>query len=121
MDYVVEGTDEFRAMAPLKRNCLYPEEEKLKHFPAYSEPNCVLECAWQHAAIKCGCAPFFLHSHHPEVNTCEAHGNQCFSGIVKGRYDLLGNKCMEDCLPDCETVEYKISPPEKEKKYSQGL
>ncbi len=106
-------------MAPPKRNCLYPDEKELNHFPAYSEPNCVLECAWRHAALKCSCAPWFLREHHPEVDTCEAHGNQCFIEIVRGRYDLVGDECMEGCLPDCETVEYDIGPPEK--KYSQGL
>ncbi len=116
----MEGTNEFRAMAPQKRNCFYPEEKQLKHFPAYSEPNCVLECAWYYAANKCECTPWFLHLHHPDVNTCEAHGNLCFSDIIKGRYDLLGNECMNGCLPDCETVEYKISPLE-DVRYQQGL
>ncbi len=104
----MEGTTEFKAMGPMKRNCLYPEEKELTHFPIYSEPNCVLECAWNYAAKKCNCAPWFLYSHFPEVNTCEAHGNLCFFDIVKTRYDLADDECMDGCLPDCETVEYHL-------------
>ena len=45
-------------MAPSKRQCLYPEERALEHFPSYSEPNCVLECAWAGAREGCGCVPW---------------------------------------------------------------
>ncbi len=109
MDYILEGTGEFRALSPQKRNCLYPDEKELKHFPLYSEPNCVLECSWSYAVRTCACAPWFLHSHYPGVHTCEAHGNQCFSDIVNNRYKLMEEECIKGCLPDCETVNYKIS------------
>ncbi len=106
--YVSEATDEFQAMNPTKRHCLYPDELKLDHFSVYSESNCVLECAWEHARDACQCVPWFLHSFFAQAQTCEAYGNRCFRNLVENRYGMDKSLCAQRCLPDCETVEYEV-------------
>ena len=109
-------TSEFRTIYPEKRHCFYPGERQLDLFRTYSEPNCVLECAWKRAAEACGCAPLFLADHlHLAITTmtggglCEAHGNLCFRMVVRQRYDLKDDDaCLVACMHDCEFVEYSV-------------
>ena len=111
LEYVSEGTAEFKAMAPEKRNCLYPDEKQLEFFTPYSEANCILECTWHLAMEKCGCVPWFLLTYFPEARMCEAIANKCFRGILDKRYNgQSGNTCKTQCLPDCESVQYDITP-----------
>ena len=129
LDYIAEGTAEFRAMDPGKRNCLYPDERALDHFDVYSEPNCVLQCAWDHARRECGCEPWFLlgrlssssGSSSGGARMCEANGNRCFRRVVGGRYDINSSDCISGCLPDCETVQYEIERQEKALTVDGGL
>ena len=108
LNYISEASPEFRAMQPVKRQCLYPDENHLNHFPAYSEPNCFLECAWNHARENCGCVPWFLKEYYPHAMICELYGNRCFRSIVDARYGKR-SPCHQLCLSDCETVEYDIA------------
>ena len=127
LDYIAEGTDEFRAMAPDKRGCLYPDEMTLHHFDTYSESNCKLQCSWERAAQQCGCVPWFLMDMFAsdEADMCEAVGNRCFRDVVKARYDDDGDSssssCASACLPDCETVHYEVERAEKALAGTEGL
>ncbi len=60
LTYILEGTEEFRNLAPERRNCYFPNEKILNYFPIYSEGNCYLECVWEVASERCGCVPWFL-------------------------------------------------------------
>ena len=107
-------------MDPHKRNCFYNNEKQLDFFPVYSEPNCALECAWKHASITCGCAPWFLvKAFRGASPMCEAYGNGCFKRIVDTRYlDNFGDmSCMQGCLPDCNEYAF-TAMVSKESKFS---
>ncbi len=62
---ILEGTEEFRSLGAERRECLFPREKTLAHFPLYSEGNCYLECVWEEARRECGCVPWFLTRHFP--------------------------------------------------------
>ena len=101
-------TATFKGLSPEMRGCFYPEEHPLEFFPAYSESNCVLECAWRDAKDKCGCVPWFLgRDHFPSSPLCTLSGNSCFRARVHARYDFHG-PCEKKCLTDCERVEYVL-------------
>ncbi len=107
LDYIAGTTEEFRALDPHKRNCLFADEVELRMFPTYSEANCFLECAWEHAADICECAPWFLLDKFPATAMCELYGNRCFRNIIDHRFD--GDiPCQYECLPDCEKVHYVV-------------
>ena len=67
-----------RSMDPKKRNCYFHDEKTLEFFPMYTEPNCMLECAWRAAAGNCGCVPWFLKSKERFTGDriCEIFGNR---------------------------------------------
>ncbi len=105
LDYITSTTDEFRALTPQKRDCLFGDELKLRLFKSYSEANCFLECAWEHAEKLCHCVPWFLLDLFPHSDMCEVYGNKCFRTIVDQRYS--GNiPCQYQCLQDCDKVRY---------------
>ncbi len=97
-----------RALSPEKRNCFFEGEVELDLFPVYHEANCVLECAWAHAEVACGCVPWFLAPSFPSSRTCEVYGNRCFSSAVGRRYDSPP-PCARVCLPDCDKVHYEVA------------
>ena len=110
VELFLEGTDDFKAMSPEKRNCYYPHEKPLEHFDVYSEANCVLQCAWSEALQECGCVPWFLAHHFPDSLMCESGGNRCFKSAVDGRNDADNStSCIAACLPDCETIQYDVA------------
>ena len=106
LSYISTTTKEFRNMKAKTRECFYTDEIKLKYFPVYSEPNCLLECAWELAFEKCKCVPWFLIDYFKGAPTCEIYGNKCFANIVDQRYEMY-IPCKAECLQDCERVEYK--------------
>lgn len=105
-DYVLKTTEDFRALSPEKRRCLFPQELELDIFPEYSEANCVLECAWRLASERCQCVPWFLKPQFPKAVMCEAFGNRCFRHLVDNRYKEE-NPCSSQCPDDCETYEFQ--------------
>ena len=115
LEYVAEGSEEFKAMDPHKRNCYYPNEKALDVFRTYSEANCILECAWRIAKDECGCAPWFLLQHLPKTTRmCEAIGNRCFRNLVENRYNRRHYvNCKNECLSDCEKAQYYIEARDK--------
>lgn len=113
---VVKTTKEFRAMDPSKRNCLYPDEKKLVYYPQYSEANCMLECAWNQAEKACQCVPWFLKELFPRAHMCELFGNKCFKDMINARYrKQMRGICQPVCLPDCETTEFQVNHPRRER------
>ncbi len=113
VDYMEEGTDEFKAMPPERRRCFYPQEKTLRHFEVYSESNCMLQCAWEDAVEACSCVPWFLYEKFPNVHMCEAFGNRCFRSVLDARYETKEDSsraCFLECLPDCESVHYSVEP-----------
>ena len=106
LSYISTTTKEFRNMDAKTRECFYPDEIKLKYFPVYSEPNCLLECAWDFAFEKCKCVPWFLADTFKGAPMCEIYGNKCFANVIDQRYKL-NIPCKTECLHDCERVEYK--------------
>lgn len=107
---VVVTTDEFRTISPERRKCLFRDERKLRHFPAYAEANCLLvgqkciseslmhrkicvlqldlfqECSWDGAERECGCVPWYLRDNFPKSQLCEYVGNECFAQVVRMRH-----------------------------------
>ena len=106
---VVKVKEDFKGLSPLSRNCYFPDEMDLDFFPIYSEPNCVLECAWKRAEKDCGCVPWILRGHFPKATVCEYFGNICFQEIVDNRYPDLEETCSGICLSDCEVIQYQVS------------
>ena len=42
---MVKTTEQFSALSPSRRQCLYPHERNLDYFGNYHRTNCMLECA----------------------------------------------------------------------------
>ena len=116
-EQMVSTTEQFRALSPERRGCLYPHERRLNYFTHYHKSNCMLECAWQRAWETCGCHPWFLAG--PETRTvlfdtttqglCDAVGMNCFDGIVDSVMSGDRDNICPDCPPDCELVAYEVS------------
>ncbi len=122
VESVVDVTAELEGTSPKRRRCYLPQEKELKLFPFYSDGNCILECAWQMALDKCGCAPWFLVEPLDAAKMCDVGGNACFRAVVENR--LGGGEmylpCLEECLPDCKRITY-LSKNTGFSKYSQRL
>lgn len=109
----LKTTPEFRTLNPEKRECLFPDEKVLMFFPEYSEPSCMLECAWNRARDKCGCVPWFLGEHYPDSPMCEVRGNACFKIIIDERYENAPDGCDEvTCPADCQHAEVSFETTE---------
>lgn len=108
-DYLVRTTEGFNALPVSKRKCYFPREKELKHFPIFSEANCMLECSWNVAAKHCRCVPWFLKKKMMDFKMCDKFGNICFKDVVDKRYNGTNSLCHSECLDDCETLEFKIA------------
>lgn len=104
--YLSKTTPALLAMDPASRRCLRPEERGLAGGKGYTQPDCVLECAWSAAAGDCGCVPWFLRASFPRSPACGRGGNRCFKAVVDGRHDNA--ECSLGCLPDCESIDYEV-------------
>jgi hypothetical protein len=54
-------TEAVRQLAPSARNCVFETEMKLKHFPVYSEINCITECRMDFTIHHCNCSQIYYH------------------------------------------------------------
>lgn len=52
-------SDDIQRLSMEQRQCVYPEEVKLKYFHQYADTNCLAECEEQYFFRKCGCVPFY--------------------------------------------------------------
>ena len=55
-------TQAVRQLAPSVRQCVFQLEKTLKHFPVYSETNCLTECRMDYAIQYCNCSHFYYHN-----------------------------------------------------------
>ena len=128
----IEGTNEFVNMNINRRKCYYPHEFQLEKFDYYSQDNCFLECAWNHAMTKCKCIPWYLYQYYPNEIICEKIGLKCFSNIINQRKMISQQKyaaitetaswrlnCSSVCLQDCERVKYDIWEVSSKNEYNQ--
>lgn len=107
---LMTGTEEFRSIGPLRRQCYYPEEKTLKAFPTYSKTNCELECTWREALDDCGCLPWYLRELFPSASMCDNFGNSCFRKYMNAFND--GSQtfdCGGMCLNDCEGYSFNAN------------
>ena len=118
---MVSTTEQFRALTPARRKCLYPHERKLDYYPHYHRSNCMLECAWKQAFKACVCSPWFPASvkmrqtvFHQRIGLtssqlCNVMELSCFDEAVNSVLSGDGDRlCSHDCPSDCEMVTYSV-------------
>lgn len=104
------ATKEFRALSRRNRDCFFPDEIEMDHFPTYSKADCILECAWKAALRLCQCVPWFLREFFPEAQVCHIVANICFRNVVEKRYTVnVTRSCIDTCLDDCEPMSLQLS------------
>ncbi len=101
----IKTTREFAYLSVETRQCYYPHEKTLRHFSAYSEANCGLECAWEFAKTKCHCVPWYLKRFYPQWNTCLVekvfffffHSAPTFVIVLFFSFSVLWHGLLQQC------------------------
>ena len=127
----LKTVDETRKISPMKRNCYFPDEYKLKLHQKYSQANCIFECR-VNFVYECskqtsrdgknfdcleqnvlqseirndsvGCIPWFYPTIESEtIKMCNPWETKTFQNMMNS-YSKI-NKCNY-CLPDCNITKY---------------
>jgi len=56
---VTECSPEVRGLDMSTRNCMFPDEHRIKYFQTYTLQGCLIECRMNWLISKCGCHPYF--------------------------------------------------------------
>ena len=130
----LEAKNEVRKYAPVRRNCYFPDEYKLKIHQKYSQFNCIFECKAEFAS-KClstcdelgqectcddvdtinnmtlektkSCVPWYYPTNPKGFQTfCDPWDTEKFLQVIKNE---IPKKQCQYCLPDCNTTKYETS------------
>ena len=127
----LKTVDETRKISPMKRNCYFFDEYKLKLHQKYSQANCVFECrvnfvyecskqaSYDGKNFDCheksvseskfrnesvGCIPWFYPTFESKTSKmCDPWETKTFQTMMNSH---VPNKKCKHCLPDCNITKY---------------
>lgn len=67
-----------------ERQCVLPDEFKLKHFEKYMPNNCALECRVQRTLELCGCITYFFYTNDTQERICAIKDIPCLLANFSG-------------------------------------
>ena len=103
-----------KSIAPIKRNCLFPNEKQLNVFGNYSFSNCLLECYMGLASNVTQCVPWYLpRSNGSTLPSCDPWKTIQFR---KEMSRIEPSQCSH-CLSDCDSVKYFVTSSSNKFKY----
>lgn len=112
----ITTSDNLRNLDPIRRQCFFSSERRLRFFKFYTQLNCEVECLSNYTQLECGCVKFSM----PRTNQmkiCGAASLMCYKkaretlfgediidGLKDKRARLFRENCM--CLPACTSITY---------------
>lgn len=109
------STDAVRDLPIPVRQCLMPDERKLKFMRSYSFSNCMAECRSDIVFELCGCVPYHMVNNgtYPGCEmsqiVCVVENKHLFSGAMPSLNSGMKYGPIKacDCLPDCDFNVYR--------------
>ena len=90
---------------PLRRGCLYNQEQKLEYHKVYSRSACIFECHLAWVTSKLNCKPWYFPVTEDKIKFCNPWESKAFMEEL----DLTPQHYCSHCLPDCDSTSYKLS------------
>ena len=109
-----EANDDIKSIDPVKRNCYFHDEHRLKMHKTYTQENCFFECKieymrdllYQQNETGRRCVPWFYPVQDEYLyDICDPWQTEIFQEQLK---EVPEEEC-DDCLPDCTTTKYTTS------------
>lgn len=112
-------SDGLRNYEPVRRQCFFQSENRLRFFKMYTKNNCEAECLANFTLIECGCVRFFMPRDQDTKicgtakAICYLHAREKLFGedIVEGLEDEKARTFRKNCqcLPSCTSILYDVA------------
>ncbi|CAD7089986.1 unnamed protein product [Hermetia illucens] len=105
---VITCSNQVRQLGVTERNCLFPEERRLRFFSEYDDENCIIECQILSIIERCECVPYYF-IEVPNIPVCNFTKIPCL--VDNFEHTIVRKESAEyrcECPPSCQNTIFDV-------------